>query len=69
MHMSKKILNFVLIACFGIFVFGYSANCAAFELTPEGAKLYKQWTEIIGYSAAVDLKRSCYNIDYSLGNI
>lgn len=29
----------------------------AFELTPEGAKLYKQWTEVIGYSAEELVKK------------
>lgn len=50
MNIFKKIFSLVVIAVFAIIFFSIS-DCPAFELTPEGEKLYKQWTELIGYSS------------------
>ncbi len=54
MFRIKSVAMFLFCLCFSAFVLNSGRNCAAFELTPEGEKLYKQWVEVIGYSA-IDL--------------
>jgi uncharacterized protein DUF1329 len=53
----KRIICFTFIAGLLMLPFAGTNSCNAFELTPEGAKLYKQWTEVIGYSAAELVKK------------
>ena len=53
----KRFICFAIVASLLMLPFAGSDSCSAFELTPEGAKLYKQWTEVIGYSAAELVKK------------
>jgi len=52
MRISNKQFGLVLVLCLLALLFRGNNYCAAYQLTPEGERLYKQWTEVIGYSAA-----------------
>jgi hypothetical protein len=53
----KRIICYLFIVGVALLPFQDRSSCLAYELTPEGQKLYKQWTELIGYSADELIKK------------
>ena len=54
MSMLRKMFCFIIVASIAMLFLGNNDSFAGHKLTPVGEKLYKQWAEVLGYSA-IDL--------------